>query len=56
MFTTSVLAIMSCRLPRHFMDLACSRARAREGSKIEINRAMMAMTTNSSTSVKACDQ
>ena len=37
----------------HFADLACSLARASEGSRMDINRAMMAMTTNSSTSVKA---
>src|SRR4029079_17250209 len=54
---TSLLAYMMAaraicrRLLAHLARLACSRARFRLGSRIEISRAMMPMTTSSSTSV-----
>src|SRR5689334_24633112 len=40
------------RFEAHFTRLAVSRARLRDGSRIEISSAMMPITTSSSTSVK----
>src|SRR3954453_879605 len=49
-----ITAVMSCRvLDMQAVMLACLRALPSAGSKIEINSAMMPITTRSSTSVKA---
>src|SRR4051812_45440069 len=42
---------MDRRLLAHLIRFACSRARLRDGSRMEMSSAMMPMTTSSSTSV-----
>jgi len=44
---------MPCRFAEHLVVSACRRTRLSVGRRIEINKAMIPMTTRSSTSVNA---